>query len=84
MFFDQNGMLDLDEIVADNASFKKIMEDGIVSEDEIKEQSDRVISKLKDMESKYDEKTLQEVRDLISEFSVLYAIYEQYSLQSIR
>ena len=39
MFFDENGILNIDEIVADNASFKNIMEDGIVTEEEIKSQT---------------------------------------------
>ena len=33
MFFNEKGILNIDEIVANNASFKNIMEDGIVTEE---------------------------------------------------
>lgn len=41
MFFSEEGILKIDEMVIDNASFKNIMEDGIVSDEEIKAQSDK-------------------------------------------
>ncbi len=41
MFFKEKGMLNLDEAVMNQATFKKIMEDGIVTEQEIKEQSEK-------------------------------------------
>lgn len=83
MFFNENGMLNIDETVADNASFKKIMEDGIVTEEEIRTQSDKVLAMLRAMESKYDEKQLREIKDLLVETSVLYAAYNFYSIQNL-
>lgn len=62
MFFDKNGILDIDGMVADNDSFKAIMEDGIVTEDEVKAQSDKVIGILHDMETRYSEAQLQKSR----------------------
>ena len=50
MFFNEQGMLNLDEAVMNQPTFKKIMEDGIVTEQEVKEQSERIISILKSME----------------------------------
>ena len=50
MFFNEKGILNIDELIMNNASFKKIMEDGIVTEEEIKEQSDKVVALLHDME----------------------------------
>ena len=47
MFFNEQGMLNLDEAVMNQPTFKKIMEDGIVTEQEVKEQSERIISILK-------------------------------------
>ena len=44
MFFNEQGMLNLDEAVMNQPTFKKIMEDGIVTEQEVKEQSERIIS----------------------------------------
>ena len=42
MFFNEQGMLNLDEAVMNQPTFKKIMEDGIVTEQEVKEQSERL------------------------------------------
>ena len=53
MFFNEQGMLNLDEAVMNQPTFKKIMEDGIVTEQEIKEQSERIVSILKSMEKNF-------------------------------
>lgn len=84
MFFDENGILDLDEMIAQNVSFKKIMEDGIVTEQELKEQSDKVINMLHHLEQTYTEAQLGEIKNLLVECGVLYAVYQQYSIQSIK
>lgn len=83
MFFNEKGILDIDEIFANNESFKKIMEDGVITEEEIKDQSDKVVSILHDMESKYTDEQLVEIRNLLVESSVLYAVYNFYSIQNI-
>lgn len=83
MFFNEKGILDIDEMFANNESFKKIMEDGVITEEEIKDQSDKVVSILHDMESKYTDEQLVEIRNLLVESSVLYAVYNFYSIQNI-
>lgn len=83
MFFNEKGILNIDELIMNNASFKKIMEDGIVTEKEIKEQSDKVVALLHDMEKKYSEEQLNEIKDLLVESGVLYAVYNFYSIQSL-
>ena len=83
MFFNKKGILNIDEIVANNASFKNIMEDGIVTEDEVKAQSDKVIAMLHDMETKYSQGQLAEIKSLLAETSVLYAVYNFHSIQNI-
>ena len=83
MFFNEEGILNIDEMVADNASFKNIMEDGVVSEEEIKAQSDKVVALLRNMEAKYSEEQLAEIKNLLVETSVLYAVYNIHSIQSI-
>ena len=83
MFFNEEGILNIDEMVAENASFKNIMEDGVVSEEEIKAQSDKVIALLRNMEAKYSEEQLAEIKSLLVETSVLYAVYNIHSIQSI-
>ena len=83
MFFNQNGILNIDEAILNKESFKKIMEDGIVSEEEIKEQSEKVIGLFKDIENKFSEEQLRDIKDLLAETSVLYAVYNIYSIQSL-
>ncbi len=79
MLFNEKGILNIDEVVANNTSFKKIMEDGIVTEEEVKAQSDKVIAILHDMEAKYTQEQLAEIKRLLAETSVLYAVYSFHS-----
>lgn len=83
MFFNEEGFLNIDEVVVNNASFKAIMEDGVITEEEIKAQSDKVVSLLHNMEAKYNEEQLAEIKNLLVESSVLYAVYNFYSIQNI-
>lgn len=83
MFFNEDGILNIDEMVVNNASFKNIMEDGVITEEEIKAQSDKVVALLHDMEAKYSEEQLTEIKELLVESSVLYAVYNYYSIQNI-
>ena len=83
MFFNEKGILNIDEMVANNDSFKRIMEDNTVDENEIKEQSDKVVAMLHQMEKEFSEKQLLKVKELLVETSVLYAIYNYYSIQHL-
>ncbi|MEE1097026.1 MAG: hypothetical protein U0K83_01725 [Bacteroidales bacterium] len=83
MFFNQDGVLNIDEAVAENPSFKKIMEDGIVTEQELETQTQKVISILQEMDKKYSDEQLTEIKELLTEASVLYAVYNIHSLQQI-
>ena len=83
MFFNEEGILNIDEMVVNNASFKNIMEDGIVTEEEIKNQSEKVVAMLRDMEAKYSEDQLAEIKDLLVESGVLFAVYNLHSIQNI-
>lgn len=84
VFFDKNGVLNLDEAVMNIDSFKTIMADGLVTDEELKAQSDRVIGILHDMEKKYSPEQLKEIKQLLAETSVLYAIYNYHSIQSVK
>jgi hypothetical protein len=83
MFFNEDGILNIDEMVVNNASFKNIMEDGVITEEEIKTQSDKIVAMLHDMETKYNEEQLAEIKNLLVESGVLYAVYNFYSIQNI-
>lgn len=73
-FFDNNGMLNIDELIVEQPSFIKIMEDGVVTEEELQEQSKRVESILKDIEQTSSPEIVEKVRHLLAEVSVLVAI----------
>ena len=83
MFFNEKGILNIDEMVANNDSFKRIMEDNTVDENEIKEQSDKVVAMLHQMEKEFSEEQLLKVKELLVETSVLYAIYNYFSIQHL-
>jgi len=83
MFFNEEGILNIDEMIVNNASFKNIMEDGIVTEEEIKTQAEKLVALLHDMEAKYSEEQLAEIKSLLVESSVLYAVYNFHTIQNI-
>ena len=84
MFFDEKGILNIDELVASNNSYKKIMEDGIVTDEELKEQSYKVLAILRNIEQKHTDEELKEIKELLTESGVLYAIYQYYSIQTLK
>lgn len=83
MFFNEKGILNIDEMIVKNPSFKKIMEDGEITDEEIKAQSDKVIAMLHDMEARYNEDQLAEIKGLLIESSVLYAVFNIHSIRNL-
>jgi len=83
MFFDENGILDMDALVAGRPSYRKIMEDGTVTEEEVKAQSDRIVELLHGIERDFTQEQQARIRELLAETSVLYAAYQLYSIQSL-
>ena len=72
--FDKNGLLNIEDLIMNAPSFQKIMEDQLITEDEIKEQSERVINILKEIEEKFNEEQMELIRNLLAEVSVFVAI----------
>jgi len=72
-FFDEAGSLNLDEMILNQPSFRKIMEDGIVTEEELAEQSQRVTDLLERLEKNLSPEQIDQVRELLAEISVLVA-----------
>ncbi len=83
-FFDANGLLNIDEAVLAMPSFKKIMADGVVSDDEIMQQSSKVVELLHKAEEVLTGEQVELVKDTLAEMSVLYAAYYYKELQSLR
>ncbi len=82
--FDENGMLNIADIVSDHPSYKAIMEDGIVTDKELKEQSDATIASLRKLKTLCNEEQQNAILEAISEMSVLFAAYHNYELQNLR
>lgn len=81
--FDENGMLNISDIVMDHPSYKAIMEDGIVSDQEMKDQAEAAIAALRRVQSLCNEEQQSAVLEAISEMSVLFAAYHNYELQNL-
>lgn len=81
MFFNQQGIIDIDELVLQEPSYQKIMDDGIVTDDELTGQSQRVIDLLHETEQRFNEDDQQFIKRLFTETNVLSAIYHHHSLQ---
>ena len=82
MIFNEQGFIDIDEMIAQEPSFQKIMADGMVTSDELREQTDRVINLLREVENRLSEEDQQLVKKLFAETNVLSVIYHQYELQN--
>lgn len=83
MLFNKQGILDIDEMIAQEPSFQNIMADGIVTEEELCEQSERVISLLHEAERRFSDDDQQFIKTLFAETNVLSAIYRYYELQNL-
>jgi hypothetical protein len=83
MFFNEEGILDIDGLLAENVSFKRIMEDGVVTPEELHAQSENVVRIMRHMETTYSDEQLTQVKDLLVEVGALFAAYNVYSIQEI-
>jgi len=83
MLFNKDGILKLDEIVVNTPSWKKMIADGIISEEEIAEQSAEVTQLLRHIEETFSEEQCQCVEKLLAEASVLLTAYHEYTSQQI-
>lgn len=82
--FNEQGIIDMDEMIAQVPSFQAIMEDSIVTDEELQNQSQRVIKLLHEAEQRFNAEDLQFIKTLFAETNVLSAIYHYYELQNIR
>ena len=81
-FFEGEGILNIDDLIMNQHSFMKIIEDGIVTEDELREQSCTVINSLKDFERTASDEQIEKVRKLLAENCVLIAARSLFEKQS--
>lgn len=84
VFFNENGLLNLDEAVMKMPTFRKIMEDGIVTDSELSEQAEVVSLLLHKVEDTFSASQAALVKGLLAEMGVLFAVYNYKELQSLR
>lgn len=81
-FFNEDGTLRINEAIAEQPSFKKIMEDGIITTDEIARQSELVLSLIHKLDDALSAEHKQLVQQLLIESNVLSAIYNHYEMNT--
>lgn len=84
MIFNEQGYINIDEMIANEASFQKITEDGIITDDELRQQSELVINLLHEVEHRFNEEDQQLIKKLFAETNILATIYRYYELQNLK
>ena len=82
--FDENGVLNIADVTTGDPNYKAIMEDGIVTEDELKAQYEQVLGSLKHVRDICTDEQQAAVLRAITDLSVYNAIYHNYQLQQIQ
>lgn len=77
-------ILDLESVMMNNVSLKKILEDGVVTEEEVREQSEKVTAIAENLQQICTEEQLKMIQALIGEMNALYVAYNYNELLSIR
>ena len=83
VFFTEDGSLKINETIMSQPSFLKIMEDGIVTAEELEEQSQKVLSIFRKIEDTFTNEQKELVQELLVESNVLNAIFKHYSMQMV-
>lgn len=81
--FDENGLLNIADIVSEHPSYKAIMEDGIVTDEELANQAAATVASLRKLQTICSPQQQAAILDAISEISVLFTVYQNYQLQQL-
>lgn len=81
--FDEKGFLNISDILVSHPSYKAIMEDGLVTDDELKVQSQATVDSLRRLQEICNKEQQSAIVDAISEMAVLFAVYHHYELQDL-
>lgn len=74
LFDDETGYILIDELAMKRESYQKVMEDNVVTQEELEQQANLVVDYLKKMDERLDEEGKELVTDMICELAVLYEI----------
>ena len=81
IFFNEDGSLKINETIMEQSSYVKIMEDGVVTAEELEEQSKLVVSIFRKIEDTFTEEQKKLVQELLVESNVLNAIFKQHNMK---
>lgn len=84
MLFNEQGFINIDEALLQEPSFQNIMEDGIVTDEELAVQSQRVVALLQEAEQRFSAEDLVFIQELFAETNVLSAVYHFHELQNLK
>ena len=73
-FFDESGSLNMDELIMERPSFQQLMADGVVTDEKIEEQGQRVKDMILQMEPNFTPEQMDQIHDLVAEVSVLLTL----------
>lgn len=80
VFFDEDGGLSINQTIMSQPSYLKIMNDGVVTEEELAQQSELVMSIFRKIEDTFNEEQKALVQSLLVETNVLNTIYKYYEM----
>ena len=83
IFFNNDGELNINKYIYNHPSYKKILEDGVVSKEELQDQYDLVFKLFDKIEEMCDEAQKELIKDVIVEMNVLNSVSKIHSLQTI-
>ena len=73
-FFDESGSLNMDDLIMERPSFQHLMKDGVVTDEKIDEQGQRVKEMILQMDPNFTPEQKDQIYDLVAEFSVLLTL----------
>ena len=82
IFFDNEGSLNINEAIINHPSYQKILEDNIVTEEELKSQYEVVLSLFQRIEEECNEAQKNLIKDVLIETNILNAISKMYNLNT--
>lgn len=83
MLFNKDGVLNLDEAMLASSSFKQIMEDGVVTSDELDAQIKKVSDLLHEAEKRFSAEDVEYIEHLLVETNVLFAVFNKFQIQNL-
>lgn len=80
VFFNEDGSLNINQTIMAQPSYLKIMNDGVVTEEELAQQSELVMSIFRKIEDSFNDEQKALVQSLLVETNVLNTIYKYYEM----